>query len=104
MVSASALGARRNVVNVLLRDSIDLDDLRSRTFASDNSNRAPSDGEGVCELFDQLVVRRAFNGRSRQAHLERVPMQSGDLGARSAWLNVNREPDSSAHALHAHGH
>jgi hypothetical protein len=76
-------------VDRTLCDSIDLDDLRSRALSANNSNRLTRDIEDVRQKIDEPLVRRAVYRRGREADLESVAMDTGDLIVRRAWLDAH---------------
>ena len=82
--------------------SIDFDDLRARLGACYNPNGSPRHSEALAEKINQGVVRRAIHRRRRQAHLERVAMQSGDFSAGRAWLHVYGESNSALPLVYSH--
>jgi hypothetical protein len=76
-------------VDRTLSDSIDLDDLRSRALATDNSNRLPANREDVGEKINQLRISGPVDRRCGQPDLQRVAMNANDLIIRSARLHAN---------------
>jgi hypothetical protein len=77
-------GANRTVC-----DSFDLDDLRSRVFAGENSNGSSRDCEGVREQFYQFFVRRAVNRRRVEPDFQSLAVNADDLALRRAGLDAN---------------
>jgi hypothetical protein len=76
-------------------DSFNLDDLRSRVCAGEYSNRSSPDCEERRKKIHEFLVCCAVYGWRGDPHFERVAVQTTDLGAARAWLDMHRKPNSA---------